>query len=144
MIRLHREQARSHRGFLVSWLLRPRRPPRVVESQQIAVAPQLAHLPPNPVRATQYIRAWACGAPYSGVEQDRRQQTGLLPGQCVGAHPKVMACRGFGAEHTLIPLDAVEVHLEAPLLGPDPFDQRGTPGLQPLPQPAPPRPQTPS
>src|SRR3546814_7201017 len=52
-----------------------------------------------------------------------------------------MACRGFGAEHTVIPLVAVEVHLEDPLLGPEHFDQRGKPGFQTLAQPAAARPQ---
>ena len=45
-----REQARSHKGFSASGLLRPRRSPRTIELQQVAVAPQLAHLLANPAR----------------------------------------------------------------------------------------------
>src|SRR3989344_2308007 len=47
----------------------------------------------------------------------------------------------FGTEYAIAPLDAVEVHLKNPLLGPEQFDQAGKPHFHTFAQPAAPRPE---
>src|SRR5450830_1150973 len=74
-------------------------------------------------------------APHPRVRQYSGQQARLLATQAFGADTKVMPGRRFGAKHPVIPLDAVEVHLKNPLLGPEHFDQPGKPGFQPFAQP---------
>src|SRR5690606_29249965 len=109
---------------------------RASQAPQVILTAQLTHLLANPEGAPIDVAAGPPGAPAAGIGQRGRQQAGLTVAEARRRDPKVMSGRRLGPEYPVPPLDAVQVHLEDALLGPQGFQQQGEPDFQPLAHPA--------